>query len=269
MKKEGTHSFEGFVGACVLGVLLIITGFSVGAAGVLNGNTDNANAVAPVAEDHTKPVKLISKTFVQPEDKNHVLEVNATGEPGDLVKLVVKETSSGQVLWELNQKLVSESFAVKTGIMLKKGEYTFSYTPNVVVKLGVAGDADLKRSEEIQKFKQILSEYALKIKELESRGDELSDKEKEDLDRLRKKARQFKEQIMVRYKQQQAGEMSAEAREKMTDEEKLKRMEMKLKQITVLISELEKKAGTLTEEESEKLVKLRKSRDAIAAVIKK
>ncbi len=257
MKKEGTHSFEGFVGACVLGVLLIITGFSVGAAGVLNGNSE----IAP-------PVSLVKKTIIQKEDKNHILEMRAAGEAGDIVKLVITETSSGRIIWEMTQKLLSESFAMQTEIMLKKGEYSLAYTPNLELKLGSVGEAATKSNEEIQKYKKFLVEYNVRIKKLEDKGEELTPKEKEELDHLRKKAHQIKDQIMIHYKTR-GGKLSLEEKKQLKDTQRQKELELKLKKVTTLIDELETKEGKLNEEEQEKLVKLRKSRDAIAAAIKR
>ena len=244
MKKEGTHSFEGFVGACVLGVLLIVTGFSLGTAGVLN---DNAGVAAPVPAEKEKPAGMITKLMLQKEDKTHVIDMRGTGKAGDIVKFILKNAESGDVLWKMEQKMKGETFGLQTKVSLKKGKYSFSFTPNMKVRLKLVKGAAHKEGEEIQKIQKYFQKFSEKIKILENKGSNLTAEEKEELDGLRKKTHVLKDQLKTYYKEQ-ALEAEKERELKKRELEKLYQRKQAL--------EAEKKLSEKQKEELEKITAL-------------
>jgi beta-lactamase regulating signal transducer with metallopeptidase domain len=255
MKKEGTHSFEGFVGACVLGVLLIVTGFSLGTAGVLN---DNAGVAAPVPADKDKPVAAITKKMVQKEDSLHIIDMRATGKDGELVKIIIKNDDSGKVLWKMKEKIKGESFAMQTKLFLKKGTYAFTFTPNMKVRLKLVKYEVPKGEEEIVKYKKVYQEISEKMKKLENKGSDLTADEKEVLEKLKKKTQYLKQKIKTYYKEQavEAEKDKEKIRVKRLKEMELKKLELKKLYKRKQALESEKKLSKKQKEELEKVTAL-------------
>ena len=246
MKKEGTHSFEGFVGACVLGVLLIITGFSLGTAGVLADNAGNARAVQQEKEKSIETVHVAEEIVKLRKVFQDIVE-----------KIKVLETKDSALTSEEQKELE---------LLRKKAQYVKQKIKTYYKEHQKEMEKDkekirMKRLKDMEMKKLELEKLYKRKQALESEK-KLSKKQKEELEKitalLAERKRELKEAMIVAEEKRQA---SLAARKRMLEE--------KLQKVTIIIQELEAKEGDLTKENQKKLQKFRQLRESLLTEIKK
>ncbi len=243
MKKKDTKSSEGLVGACVLGLFLVIAGI-----------TASASSMGP---DSTAPSRMKTKLFSM--EATGMVDVMVESQVKGTIQCFITDNHEGMKYYDLKEKLDGNPFLYTSTITLKPGDYRVTWTDNCKVRLKKKLPAGLEA--QMIKNKSILKELEAKIKELKAKGENLSAEEKEKLTKLYQKSKQLEYEI----KQKEAKKNWVKLPEQTQKE--IQKLEMEIKELYKKSEEIKAKGDSMTQKDEEILKKceilIKKYRKAI------
>lgn len=254
MKQKETRSLEGLVGACVLGLFLVIAGI--------------ASSAASMEPDSTAPSRMKTKTFSMEE--TGMVDVRVESHVKGTIHCFITDNQKGMKHYELKENLDGNPFLYISTITLKPGDYRVTCTDNCKVKVTkklAAGREDqlIKLEAAIIKNKAIVEEYKAEIKDLKAKGENLSAQEKEKLTKLYQKSNQLEYEIKLKEAKLSAVKLPKQA------QKEIQKREMEIKELYLKIKEIKAKGGSMTQKDEDILKKceilIKKHRKAIQKII--
>jgi beta-lactamase regulating signal transducer with metallopeptidase domain len=243
MKQKDTISSEGLVGACVLGLFLVIAGIAA-----------SASSMGP---DSTAPSRMKTKLFSM--EAPGMVDVRVESQAKGTIQCFITDNHEGMKYYDLKENLDGNPFLYTSTITLKAGDYKVTWTDNCKVKLKKKLAAGLE--DQMIKNKSILKELKAKIKELKAKGENLSAEEKEKLTKLYQKSKQLEDEI----KQKEAKKNWVKLPEQTQKE--IQKLEMEIKEHYKKTEEIKAKGDSMTQKDEEILKKceilIKKYRKAI------
>jgi beta-lactamase regulating signal transducer with metallopeptidase domain len=252
MKQKDTRSLEGLVGACVLGLFLVIAGIAASAAGT--------------GPDSTAPSPM--KTKLLSMEAAGTVDVRVESQAKGTIQCFITDNNEGKKYYDLKENLDGNPFIYTSTINLKPGDYRVTWTDNCEVKLKkkLAASAGLKDQlikfeADLTKKKAILEGYKAKIKELKAKEENLSAEEKEKLTKLYQKSRQLEYEMKLK-----EAKLSGLKLPKQTQKE-IQKLKMEIKELYKKTEEIKAKGDSMTQKDEEILKKceilIKKYRKAI------
>lgn len=222
MKQKGTRSSEGLVGACVLGLFLVIAGIGANAASMVPEKVERA--------------RMKSISFFMEKEGTITVRVEATVK--GTIHCFIKDKKKGLKYYNLKENLDGNPFLYFTDVNLKSGDYKVSWTDNCKVtvrKKQPSPEAALKK-------------YQAKIEKLKAKGENLSSEEKEKLLKLYQLSKQLEYEMKKKAAQKNRVKVSKKA------EHEIQKREMAIKKLYLKRKQIEAKGDSLTEKDK-KIIK--------------
>jgi len=238
MKKKETRSSEGLVGACVLGLFLVIAGIAA-----------SASSMGP---DSTAPSRMKTKLFSM--EATGMVDVMVESQVKGTIQCFITDNHEGMKYYDLKEKLDGNPFLYTSTITLKPGDYRVTWTDNCKVKLKkklAAGldDQLIKFEADLTKKKAILEEFKAEIRELKAKGDNLSVEEKEKLTKLYQKFKQLEYEIGQKEAKVNGAKVSEQA------QKEIQKRKMAIKELYKKAGEIKAKGDSMTQKDEEILKK--------------
>jgi hypothetical protein len=252
MKQKDKRSSEGLVGACVLGLFLVIAGIA---------------ASASMGPDSTAPSRMKTKLFSMEE--TGMVDVRVESHVKGTIQCFITDNHKGMKHYDLKENLDGNPFLYISTIPLKAGDYRVTWTDNCkvkVIKKLAAGREDqlIKLEAALIKNKSILEEFKAEIKELKAKGENLSAEEKEKLTKLYQKSRQLEYEIKQKEAKKNWVKLPKQA------QKEIQKREMEIKELYLKTEEIKAKGDSMTQKDKEILKKceilIKKHRKAIQKV---
>ena len=238
MQKKGTRSTEGLVGACVLGLFLVVAGIGINAASLVSEKGgDGSIGVKEKVALNKKSLKVKEKIMMAIGVKSNVKGT---------IKCALIHKKSGKKVYHLKEKLDGNPFYYTSDIVLKPGTYELTWTDNCEVKLR----KKVKGGEQVDPM-EILQKYKAKISQLKSKGSKLTDEEKKKLLKLEFEAQKLATEIKKKgeYKKYKRMKMSKEA------QKEVQGREIKIKKLYKMCQEIKAKGEEMSEKDKDQLKK--------------
>jgi len=254
MKQKDSRSSEGFLGACVLGLFLVIAGIASSAAGM--------------GPDSTAPSRMKTKLFSM--EAAGKVDVRVESHVKGTIHCFITDNHKGMKHYELKENLDGNPFLYTSTITLKPGDYKVTCTDNCkvkVIKKSAAGREDqlIKLEAHLIKNKGILKELKAEIKELKAKGDNLSAQEKEKLTKLYQKSNQLEYEIKLKEAKLSGVKLSKQA------QKDIQKREMEIKELYLKTGDIKAKGDSMTQKDEEILKKceilIKKHQKAIQKII--
>lgn len=238
MQQKGTRSTEGLIGACVLGLFLVIAGIGVNAANLVSEKGgDGAIGIGKKVAMRMKTVSVKESTVFSVR-----VEANVKG----TIKCAIVHQESGKKVYHLKEKLDGNPFMYVSDVALKPGKYEIAWTDNCRLQLRKKGkDGEQADPEEI------LQKYKAKIEQMKSKEGGLTDQEKKKLQKLEFMAQKLAAEMEKKkqYKKVQYMKMSKEA------QEEAKIREQKIKELYTICEKIRAKGDKMTRKDEDKIKK--------------
>jgi beta-lactamase regulating signal transducer with metallopeptidase domain len=249
MKQKDTRSLEGLIGACVLGLFLVIAGIAA-----------SASSMEP---DSTAPSQMKTKLFSM--EAAGVVDVRVESQVKGTIQCFITDNHKGMKYYDLKEELDGNPFLYTSTITLKPGDYRVTWTDNCKVKVIKKLEAAAALEADIIKHKAFLKELEAEIKELKAKGENLSAQEKEKLTKLYQESNQLEYEIKLKEAKVSGVKLPEQA------QKEIQKREMEIKELYLKTEEIKAKGDSMTQKDEEILKKceilIKEHRKAIQKII--